>query len=766
MNSVDPFDLSKALDGAAKAHLDPSVSRFILDAEYEPAGDQESAIEKTISQLENSQSRCVMLGVTGSGKTFAMANVIQSLNIPTLILSHNKTLSRQLWQEMSSLFPKNAVEYFVSHYDYYQPEAYLPKRDLYIEKELSMNERIEQERFSTVASLVSRPDVLVVATVSAIYGLNPPETFLQQHARIHVGQQVEPHDVVKELVALQYRRVSGEISRGELRLRGEVLDLWMPSRDDPLRIQFDLDGITRIQVCESVSWDSIDEVEEVWVHPKEFFMTSPERFERAMEDIEFELQERLDFFEKAGMDLEAHRLETKTRYDLDMLREIGHCRSIENYSMHFDGRNFGERPYCLLDFFAACAQTFHGSKEKFLVIMDESHVTLPQLGGMYNGDKARKDNLIDHGFRLPSAADNRPLKGHEFQSMVPQMLYVSATPGERELKQLCECTGQQMPEQDPSEKRKPLLKDALGEIQGISRMEIRPTGLLDPQIEVRPTEGQVQNLLDEINDCVLRNERVLVTVMTIKFAEEVADYLQRMEIKAHYLHSEIDTLERSEIIKALRIGHIDVIVGINLLREGLDIPEVSLVAIFDADKEGFLRNERSLLQTIGRASRNENGKVILYADSMGRAMESAISQTIERRQRQIAHNEKHGIVPKTIVKPLPVMGIEADQLLAGTAGKGVTGGKRFVGGHSSQAAKNRAHELVKKFDLGAGQWGDNILSNLSQPNSDEVDTESTTDDVMIERLKKEMIQAAERLEFEKAAQLRDRILQLENSKSN
>ena len=640
MNSVDPFDLSKALDGAAKAHLDPTISKFELCAEYGPAGDQEKAIKKTISQLRKSQSRCVMLGVTGSGKTFAMANIIESLNIPTLILSHNKTLSRQLWQEMSSLFPSNAVEYFVSHYDYYQPEAYLPKRDLYIEKELSLNERIEQERFSTVASLVSRPDVLVVATVSAIYGLNPPETFLQQHARIHVGQQVEPHDVVKELVALQYRRVTGEISRGELRLRGEVLDLWMPSRDDPLRIQFDLDGIIRIQVCESVSWEAVDDVEEVWVHPKEFFMTSPERFERAMDDIEFELQERLDFFDKAGMDLESHRLETKTRYDLDMLREIGHCRSVENYSMHFDGRKHGERPYCLLDFFSACAKTFHGSKEKFLVIMDESHVTLPQLGGMYHGDKARKDNLIEHGFRLPSAADNRPLKNHEFQSLVPQLLYVSATPGERELKQLCECTGQLMPEQDPKEKRKPLLKDALGEIQGISTMEIRPTGLLDPQIEVRPTEGQVQNLLDEINDCIQRSERVLVTVMTIKFAEEVADYLQRMGIKAHYLHSEIDTLERSEIIKALRIGHIDVIVGINLLREGLDIPEVSLVAIFDADKEGFLRNERSLLQTIGRASRNENGKVILYADSMGRAMESAITQTIERRQRQISHNEK------------------------------------------------------------------------------------------------------------------------------
>ena len=766
MNSVDPFDLSKALDGAAKAHLDPTISKFELCAEYGPAGDQEKAIEKTISQLIKSQSRCVMLGVTGSGKTFAMANIIESLNIPTLILSHNKTLSRQLWQEMSSLFPSNAVEYFVSHYDYYQPEAYLPKRDLYIEKELSLNERIEQERFSTVASLVSRPDVLVVATVSAIYGLNPPETFLQQHARIHVGQQVEPHDVVRELVALQYRRVTGEISRGELRLRGEVLDLWMPSRDDPLRIQFDLDGIIQIQVCESVSWEAVDEVEEVWVHPKEFFMTSPERFERAMDDIEFELQERLDFFDKAGMDLESHRLETKTRYDLDMLREIGHCRSVENYSMHFDGRKHGERPYCLLDFFSACAKTFHGSEEKFLVIMDESHVTLPQLGGMYHGDKARKDNLIEHGFRLPSAADNRPLKNHEFQSLVPQLLYVSATPGERELKQLCECTGQQMPEQDPKEKRKPLLKDALGEIQGISTMEIRPTGLLDPQIEVRPTEGQVQNLLDEINDCIQRSERVLVTVMTIKFAEEVADYLQRMGIKAHYLHSEIDTLERSEIIKALRIGHIDVIVGINLLREGLDIPEVSLVAIFDADKEGFLRNERSLLQTIGRASRNENGKVILYADSMGRAMESAITQTIERRQRQISHNEKYGIVPKTIVKPLPVMGIEAEQLLAGTAGKGVTGGKRFVGGSSGQVAKNRANDLVKKFDLGAGLWGDDVLSNLSQPNSDDIGLQSLGEDLTIERLKKEMIQAAERLEFEKAAQLRDKIFQLENAKSN
>ena len=764
---VDPFDLSKALEGAAKSHLDPSIAKFRLQAEYGLAGEQESAIEKTLSQLRNSQSRCVMLGVTGSGKTFAMANIIEALNIPTLILSHNKTLSRQLWQEMSGLFPENAVEYFVSHYDYYQPEAYLPKRDLYIEKELSMNERIEQERFSTVASLVSRPDVLVVATVSAIYGLNPPETFLQQHVRLHVGQQVEPQDVVKELVGLQYRRVTGEITRGELRLRGEVLDLWMPSRDDPLRIRFDLEGITRIQVCEAVSWESIDEIEEVWIHPKEFFMTGPERFEKALEDIEFELQERIDFFEKAGRDLEAHRLESKTRYDLDLLREIGHCRSIENYSMHFDGRTFGERPYCLLDFFAACAQTFHGSKEKFLVIMDESHVTLPQLGGMYHGDKSRKENLIEHGFRLPSAADNRPLMGHEFQSLVPQILYVSATPGERELRQLCETTGQPIPEADPKEKRKPLLKDALGEIKGIARMEIRPTGLLDPAIEVRPTEGQVQNLLDEITSCTQKNERVLVTVMTIKFAEEVADYLQRMGVKAHYLHSEIDTLERSEIIKALRIGHIDVIVGINLLREGLDLPEVSLVAIFDADKEGFLRNERSLLQTIGRASRNENGRVILYADKMGRAMESAISQTIERREKQIAHNERHGITPRTIDKPLPVMGIEVGELLAGTAGKGMTGGKRFVGGSSGQTRTERERDLVKKFNLGAGSWGDDIVANLSQPTSVGLpDDVSDTGLRLVERLRKEMNQAAARLDFEKAAKLRDRIFQLVNSNSN
>ena len=773
--TVDPFDLSKALDGAKQTHLDPTISKFVLHAEYEPSGDQNNAIEETISQLEKSQSRCVMLGVTGSGKTFAMANIIEKLNIPTLILSHNKTLSRQLWQEMSSLFPGNAVEYFVSHYDYYQPEAYLPKRDLYIEKELSLNERIEQERFSTVASLVSRPDIIAVATVSAIYGLNPPETFLQQHLRIHVGQMVEPQTVVRELVGLQYRRVTGEISRGEIRLRGEVLDIWMPSRDDPMRIHFDLDEVNRIQVCESISWEEIDEIEEAWIHPKEFFMTGPERFEQALDDIEFELDQRVSFFEKTDMNLEAHRLETKTRYDLDLLKEIGHCRSIENYSMHFDGRTYGQRPYCLLDFFSACAKSFHGDPSRFLVIMDESHVTLPQLGGMYAGDRSRKENLIEHGFRLPSAADNRPLKMDEFQSLVPQMLYVSATPGERELRQLCEVTKQEIPDNllhvqggggvhEPllkKPKKRAFLKDSLAEIEGIVRMEIRPTGLLDPLVEVRPTEGQVQNLLDEITSCTKRNERVLVTVMTIKFAEEVSDYLQRMGIKAHYLHSEIDTIERSEIIKALRIGHIDVIVGINLLREGLDIPEVSLVAIFDADKEGFLRNERSLLQTIGRASRNKNGRVLMYADQISMAMDAAITQTLERRKRQIEYNTENRITPRTIEKPLPVMGLEVEQLLAGTAGKGMGGGKRIVGKNPNKS------NIVKEFSLGAGSWsGDSMVDNISQPKWDDFLQESQGSDDLLNKLRKEMKQAATRLDFERAAKLRDRIFQLENDNSN
>ena len=615
---------------------------FILRSDYGTAGDQEQAIDSLVEQVQSNQERCVLMGVTGSGKTFAMANIIQRLGVPTLILSHNKTLARQLWQEMSELFPENAVEYFVSYYDYYQPEAYIPGRDLYIDKELQMNERIEQERFSTVASLVSRPDVITIGTVSAIYGLNPPEVFQQNHLRLEIGQEVDPQDIVRDLVGLQYRRVTGEITRGDIRLRGEVLDVWMPSRDDPIRIRFGWQGIERIQVCEAVSWEVLDEFEEAWIHPREFYMTSEESFNQALEDIEHELEGRIGWFEDQGMDIEAHRLEGRTKFDLEMLNEIGSCKGVENYSRHFDRRKKGERSYCLLDFFSNNAEKFHGDADRYLVIMDESHVTLPQVGGMYGGDFSRKKNLVDHGFRLPSAYDNRPLRIDEFQELVPQMLYVSATPGERELRHLAEVTDQRVPEEllhvgggggsKVAEFKKrsgsSTMEGTLSKIKGVVRMEIRPTGLLDPEIVIKPTKGQVQHLMSEINSRIEKNERVLVTVMTIKFAEEVAEYLDRNGIKAHYLHSEIDTLERTEIIKALRLGHIDVIVGINLLREGLDIPEVSLVAIFDADKQGFLRNERSLLQTIGRASRNQNGVVILYADSISPSMEAAMSQTI------------------------------------------------------------------------------------------------------------------------------------------
>ena len=754
---------------------------FILRSDYGTAGDQEQAIDSLVEQVQSNQERCVLMGVTGSGKTFAMANIIQRLGVPTLILSHNKTLARQLWQEMSELFPENAVEYFVSYYDYYQPEAYIPGRDLYIDKELQMNERIEQERFSTVASLVSRPDVITIGTVSAIYGLNPPEVFQQNHLRLEIGQEVDPQDIVRDLVGLQYRRVTGEITRGDIRLRGEVLDVWMPSRDDPIRIRFGWQGIERIQVCEAVSWEVLDEFEEAWIHPREFYMTSEESFNQALEDIEHELDERIGWFEDQGMDIEAHRLEGRTKFDLEMLNEIGSCKGVENYSRHFDRRKKGERSYCLLDFFSNNAEKFNGDADRYLVIMDESHVTLPQVGGMYGGDFSRKKNLVDHGFRLPSAYDNRPLRIDEFQELVPQMLYVSATPGERELRHLAEVTDQRVPEEllhvgggggsKVAEFKKrsgsSTMEGTLSKIKGVVRMEIRPTGLLDPEIVIKPTKGQVQHLMSEINARIEKNERVLVTVMTIKFAEEVAEYLDRNGIKAHYLHSEIDTLERTEIIKALRLGHIDVIVGINLLREGLDIPEVSLVAIFDADKQGFLRNERSLLQTIGRASRNQNGVVILYADSISPSMEAAMSQTIARRGRQDLHNRENGIVPRTIQKALPTMGQEVGSLLAGTAGKGAKGGKRFVGKFQS---KKGVSGLAQKFSLGAGMWNtsSSVLENVSQPEF-EIDTNEIPDieervesEKVVSKLEREMRAAAERLDFEKAAQIRDRIIQLRN----
>ena len=762
----DPFDLSKALEGASKKALDPGVSSFKLDTDLLPAGDQKKAIEELILQLKNNQERAILLGVTGSGKTFAMAQIIERMNLPTLVMSHNKTLARQLHQEFSGLFPNNAVEYFVSHYDYYQPEAYLPKRDIYIDKELSINERIDQERFATVASLVSRPDVLVVSSVSCIYGLNAPETFLKHHCRVFVDQEIEVIDLIKELVSLQYSRSNTDLTRGQFRVRGEVLDLWMPSRDDPLRIKFNFEGVESIQLCDSVSWEIYDDLDEAWIHPKEFFMTSPERFERALISIESELKETVENFRENSLDVEAQRLEQRTKYDLEMLREIGHCSGVENYSLHFDGRNKGDRPYCLLDFLSACAKQFHGDEKKYLVLMDESHVTLPQVGGMYFGDRSRKLNLIEHGFRLPSAADNRPLKISEFQKLVPQMLYVSATPGERELRHLCETTNQKIssslmhvkggggvniPELQSKDPNAESMFEILQKINGIARMEIRPTGLLDPKIEVRSTEGQIQDLMSEINICIERKERVLITVLTIKFAEEVSEYLQKMGIKSHYLHSEIDTLERTEIIKHLRHGNIDVIVGINLLREGLDIPEVGLVAIFDADKQGFLRNERSLLQTIGRASRNENGRVLMYADKMSPSMKAAITQTVERRGRQHNYNLKNDITPKTIQKPLPILGEDTNDLLNGTVQNSKKGNRRLVG-----KGINKQSDFINKFKLGAGKFAS---SNIEIGDiSNEIDNLTAS----IEATRNEMEIAASELEFEKAAYFRDRLKELES----
>ena len=782
----DPFDLSKALEGAALDHLRPDVKRMVMHTEYTPSGDQPKAIENLISQLENGQERCVLLGVTGSGKTFAMAKVIEKLNVPTLIMSHNKTLARQLYQEMAGYFPENAVDYFVSHYDYYQPEAYLANRDLYIDKELSINERIEQERFATIASLVTRPDCIIVSSVSCIYGLNPPETFLESHVRCHIGQKIEPTDLLRELITLQYTRSNTDLTRGSCRLRGEVLDVWMPSRDDPLRIQFDYEGVIKIQVCDPVSWETLDVLSEAWIHPKEFFMTSPERFENALISIEDELDGRIAHFNSLGRDLEANRIEQKTRYDLEMLREIGHCQSIENYSLHFDGRERGQRPYCLLDFFAACAKQFHGNPEKFLVIMDESHVSLPQVGGMYHGDRSRKESLIEHGFRLPTAADNRPLKIPEFQSLVPQLVYVSATPGERELRHLCEITKQEIPygllhaqsgggaKKPDLDKKHPEAESMYEMIQGIqhiSKMEIRPTGLLDPTLEVRPTSGQVANLLSEINKRIEMGERTLVTVLTIKFAEEVATYLNEMGIKAHHLHSEIDTIQRTEIINALRLGLIDVIVGINLLREGLDIPEVSLVAIFDADKQGFLRNERSLLQTMGRAARNVNGNVLLYADSVSPAMQAAIQQTLERRVRQEKYNQKHGIIPRTIVKALPEMNSKDEDFISGTTTDG-SGSKRLV----AKKGGRKDGDWATKLNLGAGSWAHSennpSSANSSIGNSNSQLTYDDPDDVkyslsseqikdLLADLNSAMKKAALDLDFEQAAKLRDRIFELE-----
>ncbi len=587
---------------------------FKITSKYKPTGDQPEAINQLVDGLNNNTPAQTLLGVTGSGKTFTIANVIERVQRPTLILSHNKTLAAQLFSEFKQFFPDNAVEYFVSYYDYYQPEAYLPVTDTYIEKDLSINDEIEKLRLSATSSLLSgRRDVIVVSSVSCIYGIGNPDDFSENTIKIEKGQTINRNVFLRRLVDSLYSRNEIEYKRGTFRVSGDTVDIFLASSDIAYRIVFFGDEIEEIESIDPINGNTLEEHETVTIFPANIFVTAKLRMKQAIEEIQDDLVKQIDFFNEIGKPLEAKRIQERVEYDLEMIRELGHCPGIENYSRYFDGRKKGARPFCLLDFFP----------DDFLMVIDESHVTISQIRAMWGGDHSRKQNLIDFGFRLPAAIDNRPLQFEEFDKLIGQSIYVSATPADFEL-----------------ERSEGIVVEQV----------VRPTGLLDPVIEIRPSTNQIDNLLKEINDTITNKERVLVTTLTKRMAEELTNYFLRFEIKCRYIHSDIDTMERIEILEGLRNGVFDVLVGVNLLREGLDLPEVSLVAILDADKEGFLRSERSLTQTAGRAARNINGRVIMYADKITNSMQRTIDETNRRREKQIQYNEEHNIKPQPIIK--------------------------------------------------------------------------------------------------------------------
>lgn len=653
------------------------MDRFKLITDLVPAGDQASAIDHMTESIASGRRFQTLLGVTGSGKTFTMANIVERLNRPTLVISHNKTLAAQLYAEFRSFFPKNAVEYFVSYYDYYQPEAYVPQTDVYIEKDASINQDIDRLRLSATSSLFSRRDVLIVASVSCIYGLGSPEDYSTMLVNVHVGENISRDDIVRKLVEIQYERNDIAPERSKFRVRGDIIEVFPAYKETCYRIELFGDEITRISEVNPITGDIMTSLEKVAVYPAKHFVTTKEKIEKASVSIREELEERLTVLKSEGKLLETQRLNSRTKYDLEMMNELGYCNGIENYSRHLSGRAAGTRPWCLLDYF----------DKDFLVIMDESHATLPQIRAMYNGDQARKKTLVDYGFRLPSALDNRPLKFEEFMKMVNELMFVSATPGEYEKTNSSE----------------------------VAEQVIRPTGLMDPEISVRSTTGQIQDIVLEVRKRAKINERVLVTTITKRLAEELTEYLKGMKLRVRYLHSEINTLDRIEIIRDLRLGKFDCLIGINLLREGIDLPEVSLVAVLDADKEGFLRSDTSLIQVAGRAARNVNGEVIFYADKLTSSMERTIAITSARRERQAKYNIDNNIKPRTVQKAV-AEGIEAYK---------------------------KAREIVQGVTGKSGEEYD-VLGVLTE-------------------LEKDMEQAARNLQFEKAIEYRNQIEKLKKT---